>query len=102
MIPKVFELTKTNKHIIEVVLEDEQARLTHVVLEPKQGFDAHKSDANLYLTVLKGKITVKVEDNEPVKYEAGKVLNVPKGILMKLDNLEAELLEIIVFKSPIK
>ncbi len=52
------------------------------------------------MTVLRGKLSIGLGEQEVCRYEAGTVLKIPFNIKMNVKNFDAEVLELIVVKAP--
>ena len=71
---------------------------TEIKLSAKQFLDF--SNSNVYMTVVKGTLSIGLDDQETHEYRAGTLLNIPKDIKMNVTNLHEEQLELIVVKAP--
>lgn len=100
LIEKVFNNTQTNEKKIEKVIADDHVHYMHMVLPKGEGLPIHYSNANLYMTVVRGKLSISLDDNEVNKYEQGTVLNIPYNVKMVAKNFDDEILELIVVKTP--
>ena len=97
---KIFKLTQTDDKTVERLIVDENIHYTHVILKSGDGFHRHVSDSNVYMTILRGTITLELNEQEAHSYSAGNLLNIPKGTNMLLENRHESVLEIFVVKSP--
>lgn len=95
---KVLEYTKDTEDIFEHLVKEDAFELNHVVIKPGFHFPGHPTDAAVIITVVKGVLTVKLEDNESLTFEAGKVVQVEQGILSVLGNDEDGPCELFVVK----
>jgi len=100
MVEQVFRLYKGNKKTIEKVLLDENINYMHMVLNKTEGLPEHFSNSNLYMTVLRGRLSIGLDDQEVHEYEAGDLLKIPFNTKMNVKNLHDETLELIVVKAP--
>ena len=100
MVEQVFRLYKGNKKTIEKVLLDENINYMHMVLNKTEGLPEHFSNSNLYMTVLRGRLSICLDDQEVHEYEAGDLLKIPFNTKMNVKNLHDETLELIVVKAP--
>lgn len=100
MIEKLYNYSTTDSKIIEKIVDDENAVLSHVVLESGQSFPTHFSNSNVYLTILRGVLTIELDD-QPVKhFNKGNIVNIPFKTKMSIQNSSNDLLEFFAFKSP--
>ncbi len=58
MIEKVFMLTDTDEKTIEKVVCDENVHYMHMVLPQGDRLPEHYSNSNVYMTVLRGRLTI--------------------------------------------
>jgi quercetin dioxygenase-like cupin family protein len=100
MIEQVFKLTETNDRLTERIIADENVHYMHMIFNKGEGLPEHISNAVLYMTVVKGTLSIGLNDQIINKYVAGTVLKIPKGIKMNVRNEDDELLEIINIKAP--
>ena len=66
----------------------------------EEGLPEHYSNSNVYMSVIRGKLSIDLDDQGVHKYDAGNLLKIPKGIKMNVKNLDEDTLELIVVKSP--
>ena len=100
MIEKVYEFTVTEEKVIEKVIMDENLHYMHMVLPKGEGLPVHFSNANVYMTVVRGRLTIALNEQEPHTYPAGMVLNIPYKTKMDAKNKDEAVLELIVIKAP--
>lgn len=101
MIEKVYAYTVSETKVIEKAVVDETVNLMHMVLPQGEGLPIHMSNANLYMTVVRGTLTITLGKNPSNVYERGKILNIPYGVLMNVRNEHPEVLELFVYKTPV-
>lgn len=97
---KIYKISDSNTPIVEPIIKDEHINFMHMVFEEGSAFKTHYSNANLYMTVVKGILSISLDDGEFIKYEKNTVLNIPFNTKMQIHNHDAELLELYVIKSP--
>ncbi|MBC3805480.1 hypothetical protein GH808_13765 [Acetobacterium fimetarium] len=100
MVEQVFKLTMSNDKTVEKVIQDENIHFTHVILNKDDGFPEHYSDANVYMTVLRGTLSLQLDEQENHEYGAGTVLKIPFETKLKIGNAHEEPLEMVVVKAP--
>lgn len=100
MVEEEYRLSKTNEKTIEKVLFDENINYLHMVFPTGEGLPEHFSNSNLYMTVLRGKLSIGLNEQEIHEYEAGTLLKIPFQTKMNVRNLHPETLELIVVKAP--
>ncbi len=71
-----------------------------MVFNQDEGLPEHLSNSNVYMTVIRGKLSIGLDDQEIHEYEAGTLLKIPFQTKMNVKNLHSETLELIVVKAP--
>lgn len=100
MIEQVFNLSRGNEKTVEKVVFDENVNYLHMIFNQEEGLPVHFSNSNVYMTVIRGCLSIKL-DNQPIhEYEAGTLLKIPIQTKMDVKNLHPNILEIIVVKAP--
>lgn len=100
MIEKINELKQTEKKLIEKVIANEHLHYMHAIFPQHEGLPLHQSNADVYMTVLRGTLSISLNDEEVRTYPPMTVLSVPFNTKMNVRNESLELLEIIIFKTP--
>lgn len=100
MIEQVFELSKEHETVIEKVVFDENVHYLHMLLNKDDGLPVHYSNSNVYMTIVKGKLSINLDDQEMHEYEAGTLLKIPFQTKMHVRNLDDQILELIIVKAP--
>lgn len=98
MVEQVFRFTEGHK--VERVIQDENIHYLHMVFQKNEGLPEHFSNANLYMTVLRGTLSIGLNDQEIHEYGAGTVLKIPFQTRMNVGNRHDDTLELIVVKAP--
>lgn len=100
MIEKVFKMTIGNEKTIEPVIQDELLHYMHMILNKDEALPVHFSNSNVYMTVLRGTLSIALGDRETHEYSSHTILKIPEGTKMNVRNLYDETLEITVVKVP--
>ncbi len=100
LIEKVFQNTQTDEKKIEKVIVDNHIHYLHLVFPKDDGLPIHQSNANLYMTVIRGILSIGLDNHEVHQYHKGAVLNVPFNTTMDVKNTNDEILELIIVKTP--
>lgn len=100
MIEKVYKFERSLDSKVTKLIMDETVNYIHMMFQKDEGLPEHISNANLYMTVVEGTLSIGLGEQEVHKYEKGTVLNIPKGIKMNVGNKDEEKLELIVLKTP--
>ena len=100
MVEQIFSLSRGNENAVEKVIFDENLHYLHMVFNKTEGLPEHFSNSNVYMTVVRGKLSIGLNDQEIHEYEAGTLLKIPFQTKMNVKNLNEETLELIVVKAP--
>lgn len=100
MTEQIFKLTKTDQKLIEKVIIDKNVHYNHMVMPKGEGLPKHTTNSNVYMTVLRGTLTISLSKEDSRVYESGTILKIPEGIEMLARNEHDDVLEITVVKAP--
>ncbi|NLP47373.1 MAG: hypothetical protein GX345_00335 [Clostridiales bacterium] len=100
MVEKVYKFYTGDEKIVEKVVFDQNIHYLHMVFNKGDGLPEHYSNSNVYMTVLRGKLSIGLNDQEIHEYEAGTLLQIPFQTKMNVNNLHDDTLELIVVKAP--
>lgn len=100
MVEQAFQITLSNEKIVEKVIEDENLHYLHMVFNKGEGLPEHYTNATVYMTVLRGKLSIQLDDQEIHEYDAGSILKIPFKTKMNVRNLHQDTMELIVVKAP--
>jgi len=100
MIEQIFQLTKGSEKAIEKVVFDENIHYLHMVFNQNEGLPEHFSNSNVYMTVIRGTLSIRLNEQEIHEYASGTLLKIPYQTKMDVKNLHTDTLELIVVKAP--
>ena len=100
MIEQIFKLSRGNEKAVEKVIFDENLHYLHMVFNKGEGLPEHFSNSNVYMTVVRGKLSIGLNDQDIHEYEDGTLLKIPFKTKMNVKNLHDATLELIVVKAP--
>lgn len=100
MVEKVFVLTQSDKKTIEKILFDENIHYLHMILPEGDSLPEHYTNSTVYMTVVRGRLTIRLNDLKANEYEAGTLLKIPYNTKMNAANHQKDTLELIVVKAP--
>ena len=100
MVEQIFKLLRGNEKAIEKVIFDENLHYLHMVFNKGEGLPEHFSNSNVYMTVVRGNLSIGLNDQDVHEYEAGTLLKIPFKTKMNVKNLHDQTLELIVVKAP--
>jgi len=100
LIEQAFNLARGNEKAVEKVVFDQNVHYLHMIFNKDEGLPEHFSNSNVYMTVIRGKLSIGLGDQDIHEYEAGTLLKIPFQTKMNVKNLHDETLELIVVKAP--
>ena len=100
MVEQVFTLAAGNEKTVEKVILDENLHYLHMIFNKDEGTPEHFTNGNLYMTVLRGTLSICLADQDVHEYKAGSILKIPGNIKMTAKNMHPETLEITIVKAP--
>lgn len=100
MIEEVFTLARGPERTVEKVVQDDNIDYIHMLFNKGEGLPLHYSNSNVYMTVLQGKLSIGLDDQEVQVYPGGTLLKIPYKTRMNVHNAHDGLLELIVIKAP--
>jgi quercetin dioxygenase-like cupin family protein len=101
MIEKIYNMTDSNEKTVEMLISDENVHYLHMIFNKGEGLPEHFSNSNVYMTVLKGTLSIGLGEQEVHEYTKGTVLKIPfKTKMNVVGNRHDEILELTVVKAP--
>ncbi len=100
MVEQVFALSKGDEKAVEKVVFDENVHYLHMVFNKGEGLPEHFSNSNVYMTVVRGRLSIGLDAQDVHEYEAKTLLKIPFQTKMNVKNLHDETLELIIVKAP--
>lgn len=100
MLAKNYQFSVTESKVIEKIIDDENINLNHMVLTLGTGLPEHHANSNVYMIVIRGVMSIKLDDEEEKLYGPGNIIKIPFKTKMNVNNKHDELLEFFVVKSP--
>ena len=100
MIEKNYKYTIADTKTIEKLVADENVNINHMILAKGDALPLHMSNSNVYMTVMRGTISLILDDQERHDYGVGNILNIPNDTKMNVSNNEEPVAEILVVKAP--
>jgi len=99
-IEKTHALYQGNEKKVEKVVQDDNLDYIHMILPQREGLPIHYSNSNVYMTVLKGVLSISLDEQPMHKYQAGTMLTIPYRTRMNVRNEDEPMLELLVIKAP--
>ena len=100
MIEQIYNMSTSNEKAVEKVIFDENLHYLHMVFNRSEGLPEHFSNSNVYMTVVRGTLSIALDEQEIHEYNAGSILKIPFQTKMNVKNLHSETLELIIVKAP--
>ncbi|HHT21186.1 MAG TPA: hypothetical protein GXZ74_07100 [Tissierellia bacterium] len=100
MIEQVYRFSRSDEKAIEKILFDEQLHYLHMVLPQGEGLPIHYSNSTVYMSVIRGQLSIGLDQQAIAVYPAGTMLKIPVDTQMNVQNAHPEVLELIVVKAP--
>jgi len=100
MLEKNYKFKNSDEKAIEKIVDDENLLLNHMVFKNGEGLPEHFSNSNVYMVIIRGTMTIKLDDQEQQKYSKGDIINIPYNVKMNINNFNDEILEFFVVKAP--
>lgn len=100
MIEKILSFTQTDEKIIEKIVNTKDLHFNHVVLPQGDRLPEHYSNANVFLAIVRGTMSVAFNDQDIHTYKSGQIINVEKDIKMNVMNNDESALEFFIVKAP--
>ena len=100
MVEMVYELANTQEKSVRRVVLDENLHYIHMVFPKGEGLPEHFSNSNVYMTVLRGRLSIGLDEQQVHDYPAGTVLKIPFKTKMNVRNMDDAVLELVVVKAP--
>ena len=100
MMEKKYVYSIVDYKTIERIVDDENIHLNHMVLTKETSLPEHYSNSNIYMVIIRGIMTLCLNEQEPHRYTKGDIINIPYNTKMNVHNQDEEILEFFVVKSP--
>jgi quercetin dioxygenase-like cupin family protein len=100
MIEKLFNYAVSNDMVIEKVIEYDNLAINHMVLRKSEALPEHYSNSNVYMVVIRGQVTLRLDEQDEHTYPVGSIIIIPYKTKMNVFNQHDEPMEIFVVKAP--
>jgi hypothetical protein len=97
---KIYNFTTTDTKTIEKLINDDHLVINHMIFPKGTGLPEHYSNSNVYMIIIRGIITLTLNDQAPHQYSRGQIINIPYKVKMNANNFNDDVLELFVVKSP--
>jgi quercetin dioxygenase-like cupin family protein len=100
MVGQVYRMSVSDDRTVEKVIQDENLHYMHVILRRGEGLPAHHSNATVYMSVLRGTLSIDLAQQGARAYNRGVVLKIPFDTHMVIENRHEDVLEFTIVKAP--
>lgn len=100
MMEKAYLFAKSDGRTIEKIVDDENVNINHIILPPGEAVPVHVSNSHVHQIVVRGTLSLSLEDGPCRRYEAGSIVAVPFNLKMSIRNEGDGTLEFFVVKAP--
>jgi len=100
MLEKIYNYSVSTEKNIEKIIDDDNLNIIHMVFPKGDRLPEHYSNSNVYMIVIKGVLSIRLDEQDEHKYNKGEILNIPYNTKMNVYNYDEDVLEIFVVKSP--
>lgn len=100
MIEQIFKMTLGDKKTVEKIIMDENIHYIHMIFNKDERLPEHYSNSTVYMTVLRGILSIELDEQEVHQYNEGSILKIPFNTKMNVKNSHDKVLELIVVKAP--
>ncbi|AEH06611.1 cupin domain-containing protein [Methanothermococcus okinawensis] len=101
MIETVYNFTtESDSKLVEKIVNTDEVQIIHMIFPKGEGTPKHFTNSKVHLIVVKGEMTLTLEDQEPKVYPAGTIIHLPFNTKMIAQNLTCDVLEFFVIKAP--
>jgi len=100
MIETEYTFTPTEKLAMEKIVDDSNVNINHIVVPPGEAVPTHVSNSHVHQIIVRGVLSLRLEDGEFHDHPAGTIVGVPFNKKMVIQNNGDETLEFFVVKAP--
>jgi len=100
MIEKIYNYSTSDEKAVEKIIMDDNINYIHMVFNNGEGMPEHYSNSNVYMTVVRGTLSIQLDDQDDHQYAKGDILEIPYNTKMNVRNKNDDTLELIVIKAP--
>lgn len=100
MIEKVHQFSRIDSGVMEKIIDEDHVNINHIIVAPGAAVPVHVANSHVHQIVIRGTLSLSLEDGPEHNYPAGNILAVPFNTKMAIRNGGIEPLEFFVVKSP--
>lgn len=100
MIEKSYEYAVSDNKHIEKLIDVDPVMINHMILTKDDFVPNHHANSLVHMIVVRGTLTLQLEEQDPHHYPKGNIVNIPFGTFMKVRNEHEDVCEFFVVKAP--
>ena len=100
MTEKIYPFTTTQEKLIEIIVDESAVMINHVILPEGDALPIHRANSNVYMILIKGSVSLALDDGDTRAYSAGSIISIPFGTKMDVQNSGGDPLEFFIVKAP--
>lgn len=100
MLEKLYTFIQTDSFTMEKIVDDDNVNINHIIVPAGGAVPVHVANSHVHQIVVRGVLSLSLEDQAPASYPAGSIVNVPFDTRMLIRNEGEETLEFFVVKAP--
>lgn len=100
MVEQVYKYSLEDTTAVEKIIMDENVNYIHMVFPNGEGMPEHFANSNVYMSVIRGILSIQLDEQEDHKYPKGSLLEIPYNTKMNVRNKDEGVLELFVVKAP--
>ena len=100
MLEKSVAYTRAEAFVMEKIIDDEPVNINHIILAPGEAAPVHVSNSHVHQIIVRGTLSLSLEDGTFNHYPAGTIVAVPFNLKMAIQNQGTDTLEFFVVKAP--
>lgn len=100
MLEKEYKYSLTDNFTMEKIVDDDNVNINHIVVAPGGSVPVHVSNSHVHQIVVRGVLSLSLEDEAENEHPAGSIVAVPFNLKMAIHNRGKETLEFFVVKAP--
>lgn len=100
MIEQEYRFNNSGQAVVEKIVDDERVNINHIVVAPGGAVPTHVSNSWVHQIVVRGTLSLSLEDQPFNDHPAGSMVAVPFNQKMVIENHAADTLEFFVVKAP--
>lgn len=73
---QMYPFSTSNERVVEKVIQDENLHYIHMVFGKEEGLPEHHANATVYMTVIRGCLSIRLEDQPVLRVQSGTVIKI--------------------------